>query len=64
MNTYDKIALEKLSTLEDVAIYSVYAKFVSMSIILLIGINKAFHPKLYELLSNKYSIILKKTFNI
>ena len=60
MNTYDKIALEKFSTLEDLAIYSVYAKFSSISIILITGINKAFHPKLYELLSNKYSIIFKK----
>jgi O-antigen/teichoic acid export membrane protein len=60
INSYDKIALERYSSLEDVAIYSVYTKFISVSIIIIIGINKAFHPKLYELLSNNYSIIFKK----
>lgn len=60
INVYDKIALERFAGLEDVAIYSVYNKFMSVSIIIIAGINKAFHPKMFNLLSMNYSLIFKR----
>jgi len=60
INTYDKISIQNFLGLEDLAIYSVYSKFTSVSIIVIVGINKAFSPKLFELMSNNYSIEFDK----